>query len=966
MGAVTKYIFPNGWQPSADAVNAPPDALLRMDNLVLDEQGAIALRLGASKVNSSPLSTTDVRSLYAVDIGAVRQRFAQGAGSVYAASGTGSYASIASGFDSSLDVQFTSYLGHALFASGTVKKKYDGTTLRTWGIAAPASAPTTGQSSPSNKVLASGNSGETTWTDNESAGAASQVSGFDGTANGARSLIASASTFRGVMSRDLGTSTDFTEFSGVEGSGNDLIEFYALIDDPKKVDSITVTVDFNGGSAASYDRDYASHTFPVDQTVTVEETIEDKFTSDLNIEGYDLLTLLGRTVARAQTTQGTVVRPEANGWQYFSARRSQFTHVKTNDSKFWDTVRGVRISFEGSGQATVAIDRLRMIGGATTPLTGTYVYRYIYVREATAYNALGVKSPASAEIILKNQGMTVAARNPSDSQVTHIWLYRMGGFLDAFYRVGRAAVVSYLEANYTASWESVFSPTNFTAIAQFNYTVDWELTFVPSTVTPVGPANRTTTWEDAGTYYLFTTTNITDQMSDKDALVLDIRLETDNLEPPDNIVGISEDYYSRIFCLTSDGQIHPSRRLNPESFSAGQQFRVGGPSETAYWIKKSFGGLYVGTSKDIYRVAGDGAEYPDGTTNFNLKPLNINSPPVDASLAHDGNVLIYRAQDGPRLFQGETSTPLRGATDLLWRGYARHGVSAINGLTGRFRMTISDGVLALLVPEGSDTTSTTVIYKYNFAQQQWYRHTYASSWRSIYREPDGTLVAGDTEGFVWHLENADASETIAVQMWTKADDFGMPFKPKRTESFIARIDTNGTSAALAMHYDGSSSSTLSATPSSTGMGLSSKNLGLTKFRQFQWRLSGSFTTFRFYGYTIQFVEAPESVEVFDSGPIDFATRDIVFVRSLRLKAQTEVTLTLTPYLDGVAQATKTVNSIANEATIYDFPLGREMKAAQPRFVITAPAGQTFEPYWLECTYRASGNMSEKKSVRVTA
>ena len=968
MGLITRYNFAKGWQPSEDAVNASPDSLLRMDNLVFDEQGAMALRLGSSKLNSSALATTDIRSLYAVDIGAVRQRLAQGTGSVYAASGAGAYTSIASGFDSTLDVRFTSYLGHAFMASGTVKKKYDGTTLRNWGLAAPTLVPALVQTAPSTKVLASGDSGETTWTDNESAGAATQVNGFDGIVNGARQLIASATTFRGVMSRDLEVSTDFTDFNGTAGGPNDTIEFYARIDDPNKVKSITLTIDLNGSTAATFDRDYMIFTWSVGKVQQVVADIESQIENDFSVEGYDMQSAIMRSVTRQPFV--SEVRPELSGWQYFSAKRSDFRHVKTNDNRYWNTVRGVRVSFEGDGQGTVAIDRLRMIGGVGASLTGTYVWRYIYVREATAYNTLGVKSVASSEIILKNQGATIAALNPSDSQVTHIWLYRMGGFLDAFYRVARVAVVSYFTGNYTASWESDYSPASFTAIAQFNYTQDWEKVYIPSSVVPTGPIKHTATWEAAEISDSMGYTNIVDPLSDAEALVLNIRLETDNLVPPDNIIGISEDYYTRVFCLTSDGKVHPSRRLNPESFSAGQELRIGGPSETPYWIKKSFGGLYIGTSKDIYRVSGTGAENPDNTVDFRIEPLNINSPPINDSIAWDGSILIYMAEDGPRLFQGDISTPLRGSTDLLWRGYARHGVSAINVSSGRFRMAIGDGVLNMLAPEGTSTTSTTVIYKYNFAQQQWYRHTYGQSWRSIYREPDGSLTAGDNTGFVWKLDDAaasgDAGTALSVAMWTKIDDFGMPFKPKRTESFLTRLDTGGISGTLAIHFDGSASSTVTGSPAPSGQSLFSKNLGLVKFRQFQWRLTGNFTTFRFYGYTIQFVEAPESVEVFDSGPIDFSTAGIVFVRSLRLKAQTEVTLTVTPYLDGVAQASKTIATVANEAVVYEVPLGREMKATQPRFIIKAPAGSTFEPYWLECSYRAAGNMSEKKRVRVFA
>jgi hypothetical protein len=75
---------------------------------------------------------------------------------------------------------------------------------------------------------------------------------------------------------------------------------------------------------------------------------------------------------------------------------------------------------------------------------------------------------------------------------------------------------------------------------------------------------------------------------------------------------------------------------------------------------------------------------------------------------------------------------------------------------------------------------------------------------------------------------------------------------------------------------------------------------------------------------------------------------------------------MTPFLDGAAQATKTIQPISSEEAIYDIPLGREMQSAAPRFVFRAPAGSTFEPYWLECTYRVAGKLTQKKVLRIRA
>jgi hypothetical protein len=921
MAQWTRYAFPNGWQPSSDALNASPEAVLRMDNMVLDEQGILALRLGSSKVNSSALATTDIRALYTNKLSGVRYRLAQGAGSVYAAADEGDFASIDSGFDTALDVKFTSYLGQIFYGSGTNQKKYDGTS-RNWGLAAPSAAPTIASIATSNKVFATCNSGESGWTDNEAEAAATNVAGFDGTGNGARQVQAKAAfdSFRAVMSRDLGSSTDFTDYgASVLGSKEDLIEMYVKIDEPERMNYITLTVDANGSSAATFDRDYFVFTWLLNRDLELKGDISLQLSDDYVAEAY----AISDTRSRADVRPGfaVTIRPEAGGWHYLSVRRDDFLHVRTTDGAGWDTVRGIRVAFGGAGQPTVAFDRIRMIGGDSKPLSGTYVYRAIHVREMPAYNALGVSSDQSSEIVLKSEGATVTVQNPTDTQATHIWLYRMGGLLDGFYRVARSVVASY-----------------------------------------------------SGTVA------ITDSLSDKDALVLDIRLETDNTLPPDNIVGITDDYYGRIMVLTSDGKVYPSRRLNPESFSAGQTFRVAGASETPYWIKKAFGGIYVGTSRDIYRISGDGAEFPDGTTNFTLEPGNINSPPINSSLSSDGSVLIYMADDGPRLFSGESSSSLRGSTDLLWRGYTRHGVSPVNMTGGRFRMAIANGLLTMIVPEGDLTTTTGILWRYHLGLQQWYRHSYGRNWRSLYREPDGSLVAGDNSGFVWLLDDATASgddgTDISVDVRSKVDDFGLPFHLKKGENLVARLDTGPNSGTLAIHFDGSDTPTASGSPDSNwltkGQSLFSINLSATgtqileKFRQLQWRLSGSFSTLKYYGFTVQYVQVPESVEVFDSGSIDFPTHAIVFVRSLRLKAQTSVALTMTPFLDGAAQATKTIQPISSEEAIYDIPLGREMQSAAPRFVFRAPAGSTFEPYWLECTYRVAGKLTQKKVLRIRA
>src|SRR5688572_3579747 len=129
MGEVKRADFSQGWMPSADAFNCPKNALLRMDNLTLDELGALSLRQGSAAISTL---ASDVHSLFTIALSGTKYRMAGATAAVYA-NGT----SIASGIAGSDDISFGAHMGQILFARSTTKKKYDGTTVRNWGIAAP-------------------------------------------------------------------------------------------------------------------------------------------------------------------------------------------------------------------------------------------------------------------------------------------------------------------------------------------------------------------------------------------------------------------------------------------------------------------------------------------------------------------------------------------------------------------------------------------------------------------------------------------------------------------------------------------------------------------------------------------------------------------------------------------------------------------------------------------------------------
>ena len=1085
MGLIVRKDFSRGWVPSADAVNCPQNGLLRMDNCVLDELGIVSLRLGSTRAVA--VADTDIHSLYTAVLGGTKYRMI-GAGNTLAANTT---VLAASGAGTSGDMAFTSWLGQIFAARNTYKKKWNGTTLNDWGITAPA-APTAsvvgGEFATLSTCEVAGGASPEVPAFTASEGALAPIAGYTGAAAlTAAELTSSATTFRGTMTRtrpaitaasnaapivvtfaaahgfsngnlitvsgvlgntaangrwtvaNVGGGGTTLELQGSTGNGAytsgghaglnmvtlsggstitdlDVIEMFVYLTDPSLFKRVTLMVDFNDGTFgqdwAQYTWEYQESSFETTNVVipfTPSEQIERIYqdSSGYALDNVDLSRIETQTFERTAPVAATQFKPNLANWNYINAPRGSFvrsggTLYAKSDGTFdtfgWHSVKAVRVTFEATASTVLRFDEIRTVQG----LHGNYVYRTVYVNETGTYNELSPPSAASSEVANDNSASLVTWAASADTQVTHVYVYRMGGTLDRFYRVARVAVG---------------------------------------------------------------TLTATDTLSDASAIITNITLQADDSGPPDEIIGIESDYYARQFCLTQN-YVYPSRLLQPGNFSAGQAIRVGDGTQPAFWIKKAFGGIYVGGTRDIYRLDGTGAELPDGSLDFSMTPLNIAYPPVDSSLAVQGNYLIYRASDGPRLLTGSESTPLRGDTDLLWKGYTRHGVSPPNATStsARFRMAISHGMLHMIVPEGSDTTTSTALWKYNFSLERWYRHTYPTAWKAIAREPDGTIIAGETTGgYVYTIDTGtqDNATDIAVVFWAGVDDNGAALNRKKAERHYMRLDTAGATASVGLHLEGSSTAAQTLGLSQIGEGRSdtgTPTLTIAPFIQIQHRITGSFSTFKLYEFGLQYTDFPtlffgqtpeiliaagdEAVlsgvrvtactlgvsrsfgvylddtfvgtyalttevdsfdptifqfetqktateayltvdgnielygweplvlyknptyrKVWDIGFPQLAADDFAWVRGLRFKVKASSELTAAIYLDGALFDSQTIQPF-NTPTQYEVGFARNCKGHQPRVILSAT--EAFQPYWLDVFIRDTGHVTQKKIKRVFA
>ncbi len=339
MGKYLRNDFSTGWYPSADAINAPKNALLRMDNCVLDELGSIAIRPGSVRM-AGPFSDLDVHSLFTVTLNGSTTRMAGATNAVYA-----NAVNIQSGIAGSGDIAFGAHMGQILFARSTTKKKYDGTTVRNWGIAPPNAAPTLTPLAADSKTFATCDSTESPiLMINE--GALAFQPNRSGTANAAAELTPSASTGRATATKTFAAPTDFTVYdAGQVGVDADLIDFYLFITEPQFFNSIQVKIDVNDGT---FQEDWYEFSFVNGDQTEIVSNAADSIDSHYDVEGFERQRVtqgIGHPGVPIPVVSVRTDKPVSNiGWNHFAVPRGTMERHGLTTGKNWCSAAPPRIT----------------------------------------------------------------------------------------------------------------------------------------------------------------------------------------------------------------------------------------------------------------------------------------------------------------------------------------------------------------------------------------------------------------------------------------------------------------------------------------------------------------------------------------------------------------------------------------------------------------------------------------------
>lgn len=955
--------FSLGWQPDNDAENAAPGSLLRATNVVLDETGALALRRGSSKLDDS-LTGGNVHTVNSFYLNGTLYRFA-GVGSKLYSNGTDSGLT----FGGTGDYAMGSDAYQAFVARGSTRKKFDGTAWRNWNIAAPEFAPAVSAANATTVTVATFASGETpAFTVTE--GTSAFVTGADGTGSGALQLTVD-SAGQASAYKTLSADTNYMDIAGTIGGDTDIFDMYCALSDWSKVDSVTVMFGLNTGSDPFKD-DY----YYFDWQIRDKKDVDLRHTAaaasgvlkqiaESVVQAIDPVSMTQvKTPAEIQrekvkrqgygTPTSRFRRDAAQAspaWFHASTTRAQFKRVGVTGGRDWTTVRGFKVIAKtvAKGTYTVTFDTAQWYGGGSRALTGTYRCLVVAARDTGNYVELSPASPLSPEIALNQNGLNVtisAATIASlDPQVNQLWVYLFSNSLGGWYRF---AVVG-ATATYGQSMDE-FDPSGDASIDAADRTrfTQWGLT-IPG-------------FSGSGTIAAII------RKSEDEALRENIPLVPYLTPPPNDIKAIVSPYFTRTLAVTEEGWLYISAQNSPSHFNGlhiQDLRRYGDPK----WMVRTNGGVYVGLTKDVVRLAGTFDEDADGNIDAWAEPLGSSNPPVDEAVYTDGNAIVYRAADGLMTLQGVTTTPVtQTGISLLWRGVARHGVEPLNITTGRFRMAVDNHVLYMLAPEGVSTSGTSAIWRYDTLRDRWYRTFYAASFHSIHRDPDGRLIAGDSAGNVWLLEDGsdDDGTPITIDILTPYDDDGQPMRRKTAHDLVFGGGTGGSYITMIPVTDGIQQTTAYSVSTSSGIEHRQNIYGLTDFTKLGWLISGSPTEFRLRHLNVGYRLHPQQRMALDTGYITPpGNGDLAWITEAEISVRTPVNLELVPYFDDAAQDTLTITATPNVYTTYRVPFKRgQNKGRRPRLLLRTTNGAAegnvgFELDWMRIRLKGTGNETEK-------
>lgn len=508
---------------------------------------------------------------------------------------------------------------------------------------------------------------------------------------------------------------------------NNIIQLYLLASSPLAVSEIKVLFDVGDGSFAQ-DYYYKSISMAPAQpsasgnvaTGSVQSGAVFQRASgavDVRTVGGDDPSLLPTDLPILQQLQPEVLTTGANAWSLIQSRLGDFVPVGAagQPGTSWANVIAWQIQIKTSATltTTIGIDDLVFFGGSDLDSFAgqEYDYRYTYYNlntgDESGPSQIMVASDASTfglfpgaflpiPLAVSRQAIDIEPLQPTDSQVTHIRIYRRGGSLtQAWYFVTQIPVGTMTFVDTIA--DSIIEINN-----TLNVDADAPVTTVlpaplSSTVTnvalPIGPGLTTVTLASGIAYpgqLVTIDTGIIQEtcyLAGVSGSALTVYLQfrhgpmntavaiaaSTRPQTPMSLMAIAFDKAWLAGDSNNPHVLYYSTTFQPETFPVENSLEIGTPDSPIMALIELQGLLFVFTTKRVYEILGAGSAIPT------VIPTGVkHGLAAQFAWCVAEGTIYYLSYDGVYAFRGGQSTYMTEAVEWIWTGKNLGPVPAIN------------------------------------------------------------------------------------------------------------------------------------------------------------------------------------------------------------------------------------------------------------------------------------------------
>ncbi len=866
MANITHKDFSGGWMPGNDPINGSPNALLKMDNVDLDTNGALSMIGGTAVVGSA--YANNLHTLYSRTMGGSRKVYGADTAGVILRDNT----SIGTGGDSTI-AAFSTAFDYTIACSGTKRIKDTGSgTPVSLGVGAPTAAPTfisadlpidapfqTWGSLLANYVMFVGTGSVIVETNYGGVGHGSSharpapISYLQVTAD--TDGNAAVQTYNGGGPYDM---TVLTSSFGGTGTAkdDDIFPFFGYVDNPfgasLQIDILLTAGNSDGNQVPDY------YTYKID---------------DLSNLSFDSHT----------------------GAFFIILKRSDFTKVGTSTNG-WNATYGYRLTFKGTNGQIInflgaslkpAAGSSMFVYGGTNSQNGSYQFAQVNVNNTGTYLALSPMGPPTNAISIISSQAYLTAQSPTaiDTQVNEVWIFARssGGenglgtasVLDQWYRV--AKLTSAFSTNFHVQLGDLDA-------LKLNIKFNTSLVTIASSgisdkiLAIVGPIQSR--------WYYFTSKLMYPSDIDNPDLVdprIAIRLTGSNNE---------------IFLW--------AKQVDRATVLIGTSLDV-------YVLTGTFTTLPDFTVDIYYHALG--CKYPPITYDADVYNGDV------VYLANDGWRIINVNKENPLM--------VSPGLDLLYKGITRYSYTAPNLKIApgsvRFPICIARNKIWCFITG----THRCEVFDFTRKYWRTFNYSLGDVGVATSSQ-DGQVLAFYTSDNKLRELDIKTSKLIdgatkqTVNVLFQVNDGGSPRNRKDSETFKTRVYTGGDSLPLTIKNDLNNTSTFGVTSAAAGLDKFfdlSTDVNIKICKTYQVNLVGQIADFLLEDWSIEYSQRPDQLTFLRVLPNNLGTSGLKRIFSQPFQIDTLGNdVSLIPYLDGLAFDPLIVNSTYKKSFTYEYLL----------------------------------------------